>query len=190
MLFDMPAVALLALLLSVSEGGAASPQAPTSGPAAPAPPPARFGPEWTALIGEWKGVGSGATGEGGGTASFRFDLEGRILVRRNTSDYPAAGGRSPIHHEDLMILYPDGSASGVRAIYFDNEGHVIEYAASWSENAKRLTFLSDPRAPGPRFRLVYDVLGPARLSVDFDIAPPGTETFRTYVRGAIERVRP
>ena len=152
--------------------------------------PAPFGPEWNALVGEWKGEGKGSPGEGGGVATFRFDLEGHVLVRRNVSDYPAAGPKPAVHHEDLMVVHPGASPSEARAIYFDNESHVIEYTASWSADGKTLTFLSSGSAPGPRFRLVYKVLGPERISVGFDIAPPGSTEFKTYVSGVTVRVKP
>ncbi len=152
--------------------------------------PAPFGPSWNALVGEWRGEGKGAPGEGSGVASFRFELEGSVLVRRNVADYPAAGSKPAVHHEDLMVVTPGPSPSEARAIYFDNESHVIEYTASWSADGKTLTFLSSASAPGPRFRLVYRVLGPERISVDFDIAPPGASEFKTYVSGVTVRVRP
>ncbi len=152
--------------------------------------PASFGPEWNVLVGEWKGEGKGSPGEGNGVASFRFDLEGHVLVRRNVADYPAAGPKPAVHHEDLMVVSPGASPSAARAVYFDNEAHVIEYAASWSADKKTLTFLSGASPSGPRFRLVYRVLAPDRISVDFDIAPPGSTEFRTYVSGVTVRVKP
>lgn len=152
--------------------------------------PVPFGPQWNALVGEWKGEGTGSPGDGSGVASFRFDLEGRVLVRRNVADYPAAGEKPAVHHEDLMVVYPGTSFSEARAIYFDNESHVIEYTAAWSPDGKMLTFLGASSAPGPRFRLVYKVLGPDRISVDFDIAPPGAMGFKTYVTGINVRVKP
>jgi len=152
--------------------------------------PAPFGPSWNALVGEWRGEGKGSPGEGSGVASFRFELEGHVLVRRNVADYPAAGSKPAVHHEDLMVVYPGASPAEARAIYFDNESRVIEYTASWSADGRTLTFVSSASAPGPRFRLVYKVLGPDRISVDFDIAPPGAAEFKTYVSGVTVRVKP
>jgi hypothetical protein len=154
-----------------------------------AAPAASFGSQWGVLVGEWKGEGSGSPGDGSGAATFRFELEGHVLVRRNVADYPASGSKPAVHHEDLMVVYPGASASEARAVYFDNESHVIEYAASWSADGKTLTFLSGATASGPRFRLVYRVLGPGRIAVDFDIAPPGTVEFKTYVSGVTVRAR-
>jgi hypothetical protein len=35
---------------------------------------------WSWLIGEWKGEGSGQPGQGGGTFSFKTDLDGKIIA--------------------------------------------------------------------------------------------------------------
>ncbi|HQR68782.1 MAG TPA: hypothetical protein PLB02_15440, partial [Thermoanaerobaculia bacterium] len=112
-----------------------------------------------------------------------------VFLRRNVTYSPASGSKPALHHEDLMVVYPGASPSEARAVYFDNESHVIEYAASWSADGKRLTFLSGATAPGPRFRLVYRILAPDRIAVDFDVAPPGTTAFATYVSGVTVRVR-
>ena len=151
---------------------------------------ASFGPEWNVLLGEWRGEGSGSPGDGSGIASFRFDLGGHVLVRRNVANYPAAESKPAVHHEDLMVVCPGSTPAEAKAIYFDNESHIIEYTASWSADRKTLTFLSSPSAPGPSFRLVYRLLAPDRIAVDFDIAPPGSTEFKTYVSGVTVRVKP
>jgi hypothetical protein len=158
--------------------------------ASAAPPAADqpFGPPWSVLLGSWTGEGEGRPGAGGGGSTFALDLEKHVMVRRSHADYPAAEGRPAVHHEDLMVIHPDGAAGPMRASYFDNEGHVIEYTASWSADGRTLTLVSAVRPGVPTFRLVYHVLGPGRLSVAFDIAPPGGEAFTTYVSGALRRV--
>jgi hypothetical protein len=188
MLVAVTTASLLAIFLAIAQERAAPPRTPTP-PAATAPAPVRLGAEWAGLVGEWKGTGSGSPGKGGGTVSFQPDLDGHILIRRSTSDYPAGGGRPATHHEDLLVIHPGASPAEARAVYFDNEGHVIEYAAAWSADRKTLTFLSSAQARGPRFRLVYEFLSPDRLSAVFAVAPHGTLEFKTYVSGIIERVR-
>jgi len=127
--------------------------------AQPAPPV----PTWDAyrfLLGEWVGVGGGKPGEAtAGGFSFRLDLGDRVLIRHNTSDYPAHDGRPAAHHEDLMVVEPAGRAS-----YWDNEGHVIAYAVEAAEG--RWRFLS-PATPGaPRFRQTYTKTGPDAVKID------------------------
>lgn len=145
-----------------------------------------FGPAWQALVGAWTGEGDGSPGAGAGSASFRFELEGRVLVRRSTSDYPAAEGRPAVHHEDLLVFHsPAGGTAS--ADYWDNEGHVIRYAATWSADGKVLTLVSDGAGGGPRYRLVYGFPVPNRATVSFEVAPPGSDTFRKYVSGAMTK---
>ena len=74
---------------------------------------------------------------------FAWDLQEKVLVRRNRAEYPAAQGRPAVLHEDLMVIYLADQSGPTRAIYFDSEGHVINYAASISEDGRTLTFLSD-----------------------------------------------
>lgn len=87
---------------------------------------------WQFLVGEWTGEGVGEPGKGTGGFSFSFDLEKRILVRKGRSDYPATKDRPAYSHRDLMIIYPELSTNATRAIYFDNEGHVIGYRVNSS----------------------------------------------------------
>jgi hypothetical protein len=154
------------------------------------PPPAAgepFGPPWTALLGSWTGEGEGQPGAGGGASTFELDLERHVMLRRSHADYPAGAGRPAAHHEDLMVLYPAAAAGPMRAIYFDNEGHVVEYTGSWSADAATLTLTSAASPGSPGFRLVYRVLAPGRMSVSFDVAAPGGEGFKTYVSGVLRR---
>ncbi len=160
--------------------------------AAALPAPSAEAPDiwekWSFLLGDWAGMGTGAPGEGAGVFSFRPELDGRILVRKNRVEYPSREATgSPVVHEDLMIVYPDPSASGFRAIYFDNEGHTIPYRVALSPAAPSVVFESDGAASeGPRFRLSYAVSAGGDLVIVFSIAPPGRE-FRVYTSGTARR---
>ena len=148
--------------------------------------------EWGAfrfLLGDWVGEGSGQPGEGSGTFSFRFDLENKVLVRRDHSEYPAAQGRPAIVHDGLMIVYPRPGHDGVVAIYFDNEGHVIQYQVGVEREGNTVVFVSEPAAAAPRFRLSYDRMTNDTVNVEFEIAPPGQpDAFKRYVSGRSRRV--
>ncbi len=141
------------------------------------------------LLGEWIGEGTGTPGEGTGAFSFSFDLEGNILVRKNRADYPATKDKAAYSHTDLMVMYREGDGGdSLKAIYFDNEGHVIHYAVSFSKDQNTLTFLSDPSPSSPRFRFIYSKATPDRLTLEFDIAPPGKpEAFSKYIDGSAHR---
>jgi hypothetical protein len=147
---------------------------------------AKLDSKWSAMVGEWAGEGSGNPGSGAGTSSFQYDLQKQVLVRRSHSEYPAAGGRPATVHDDLMVIYP-GTGEESRAIYFDNEGHVIEYTATWSAAGDTLTFLSKPTSGAPQFRLIYKKAEAQTLTVAFEMAPPGQSAFKPYVSGRLKR---
>jgi hypothetical protein len=178
----MIAIAGLSVALLEARSGA-----PAIGHASQAAAPA-LSAAWTALLGDWKGEGGGEPGAGAGRESFRYDLDKHVITRRGTSDYPASAGRPATHHEDLTIIYPTSSGQSASAVYFDNEGHVVNYSASWSADDKKLVFVSTGDAREPQYRLTYRMLGPERLAVSFEVAPPGGGAFKTYVTGVNTRV--
>jgi hypothetical protein len=139
------------------------------------------------LMGDWTGAGSGKPGEGAGSSRFSFDLDKKIVIRRSKAEYPPKPGeKAGVIHEDLTVIYTQPGDPGLRAIYFDNEGHVIHYRVSCPENNKSAVFESEGTGKGPRFRLVCTLLSDGRLSIEFFIAPPGGE-FKSYTRGTLER---
>jgi hypothetical protein len=139
------------------------------------------------LLGEWRGIGSGAPGEGVGGTSFAFELDKNVLVRKNWATYPPKLGEAKgLSHEDLMIVYPAPGGADLKAIYFDNESHVIEYAGSFLGRDDGVVFESDPARPGPRFKLVYSLAGDGRLTVVFSMAAPGGD-FKEYARGVLAK---
>ena len=144
--------------------------------------------DWRFLLGKWTAEGGGQPGQAStGGFSFDSDLQGKILVRRNYSEYPATGNKPASRHDDLMMVYQEPQ-KGTRAVYFDNEGHVIQYSVSFSEDRKTITFVSDVTPSSPRFRLIYRQLKKDSLSIEFDIAPPGKpDSFSKYVEGTARR---
>src|SRR5262245_13503587 len=86
------------------------------------------------LIGSW--VSDGDPKDGTGQFTLEPDLGGKVLVRRNVANLPAAQGRPAGKHEDLMIVYLQPMGKQHRASYFDSEGHVIQYAISSLEGKK------------------------------------------------------
>jgi hypothetical protein len=153
---------------------------------------AQAAPDWRAwdmLAGEWiADEGHGQPGAAtSGSFSFAFDLDRRVLVRRDHSEYAATSGRPATRHDGLMIIYaerPDRFA----ATSFDNEGHVIEYAVEIA-SPTRIVFTSPARDGQPRYRLTYDAIA-GGLKIAFAIAPPNQpEAFAVYVEGTAHRVR-
>jgi hypothetical protein len=143
---------------------------------------------WKFLLGDWTaGEGGGQPGQAsGGGFSFTFDLQSRVLIRRSFSEFPATKDSPAFRHDDLMIVYQDADGKATRAIYWDNEGHIIQYKVAFSDGGRTVTFLSDEAAPGPRYRFIYRRQKDDSLTLEFDIAPPGRE-FTKYVEGTARR---
>ena len=140
------------------------------------------------LMGEWMGAAGGRPGTGSGTSTFALELDGKILVRYGHTDFPATA-TAAIAHRDLLVVYPGTCDSLFHAIYFDNEGHVIQYRVLAPAPGGRAIFDSEGPASGPRFRLTYDSTADGGLEVGFATAPPGGELTR-HVGGVLRRVEP
>jgi hypothetical protein len=151
--------------------------------------PARWA-AWAPLLGEWRGEGSGTPGRGSGGFVFALDLQGRVLVRRSFAEYPASATRPPFRHDDLTVAHREGEDGPVRALYLDNEGHVIPYTARVSAARDTFVLVSDPQPAAPRYRLSYVMAGPDDLRLRFEVAPPGSpDAFATYLDAGARRVR-
>jgi hypothetical protein len=144
---------------------------------------------WSAfkfLMGEWMGEGTGTPGEGTGGFSFSYDLQNTILVRKNFADYPATKERPAFRHEDLMIVYQE--VGKIRATYFDNEQHVINYSVAVSADSSSIVFVSDPLPSAPRFRLTNTKAGTDKIGITFEFAPPGKPgAFTRYIEATARR---
>lgn len=152
--------------------------------------PAASGPwlDWSFLLGEWvAGEGGGVPGKASnGYFSLLPELDGKVLVRKNHSEYATANGKPAVAHDDLMTIYQDSGVT--KALYNDSEGHVIHYNVSFSADKKRLVFLSDHIAGQPAYRLTYENLEPDAVNVVFEIAPPDKrQQFSKYVEGVALR---
>jgi hypothetical protein len=139
------------------------------------------------LIGNWKGEGNGIPGEGGGYFTFKLDLDQNILVRTSHTEYPATKGRPATNHNDLMIIYRDYTGTPKRAIYFDNENHVINYSITYP-NDKDIVFISDKIANVPTFRLTYSIVDEITVNIRFEMSQDGEKYF-TYVEGKSKRAQ-
>jgi hypothetical protein len=136
------------------------------------------------LVGNWAGEGGGQPGQGTGAFSFSPELQGKILVRRSFAEYPAANGKPASRHDDLLIVYRDETNHGLRATYFDSEGHAIQYTVRPADGT--VVFVSEGARSGPRFRMSYTSTGKNTLKFKFEIAAPGKD-FAPYIEAAAHR---
>lgn len=140
---------------------------------------------WSWLMGEWVGEGGGQPGQGGGTFSFTLDLDKHIIVRKSHSEYPAKDGKPAIIHNDLMVVYLDYAGNPSKAIYFDNEGHTINYTVAYTDQSIVLT--SDKIPSMPLFRLTYTLLNNGMVDTKFEMSQDG-QTYMTYIEGKSKKV--
>jgi hypothetical protein len=144
--------------------------------------------KWNFLIGEWKGEGSGQPGQNEGSFSFHTDLDGKILVRKNRTVFPATANSVAKVHDDLLIVYPGDQGALQEAIYFDNEGNIIRYKVSFTENSIVLT--SNIIPDNPRFRLSYVTIDNMTVNIIFEISSSrAPEDFIMYLSGKAFRVK-
>lgn len=144
----------------------------------------KLGDPWEGLrflVGNWeaKTTGGKAGASGTGTYFFRLELKGHVLARH--SAYEACRGPEDFdcQHGDLLYIYPEGPGQELRAIYFDNEGHVIHYRVSASKPGM-VAMVSDAAEPGPQFRLTYELSGDT-MTGKFEMKMPGQTDFGTYL---------
>jgi len=130
------------------------------------------------LIGTWEALddSEGSTGK----ATFEAALGNRVLLRKSYAHTPASARGPASFHEDLMVIVADESG-GVRADYYDNEGHVIRYAVT-SPTPGTAVFVSDLAAGQPRYRLTYRSVASGNVKGEFAIAPSGSpDGFKAYL---------
>ena len=137
------------------------------------------------LLGRWTAEG----GPAGSAGAFSFlpDLQGKILVRKSFAEYPASAGRPALRHDDLTVIYREEGSSRLKALYWDNEGHVITYTVTSTQGG--VVFRSEGAPEQTRYRLSYVTLAENRVQIRFDIAPPGKD-FAPYLESRARRQTP
>ena len=163
----MKVLALAALLFA----------APVFGQASPDP-----WKELAFLEGTWEANTQGGTAGAKGSATYTFQPQlGHHVLARLSGSY--ADCKGPVtfdcQHSDLLYVYQDAANQPLKAIYFDNEGHVIHYDVSSPEPNVAL-FLSDASVLGPQFRLVY-ALKNGSMSGKFQMRMPGQSEWKSYL---------
>ena len=140
------------------------------------------------LLGSWSSPVSGEPGQGvSGSATFSYDLDQKIMVRKSRAEFaPQPGEAKGLVHEDLLIIYRQPQDVAFRAIYFDNEGHIIHYVLVFPDKHAGVIFESEESERSPRARLVYEMAEDGTLKTEFLVAAPGGELL-SHVKGILKR---
>jgi hypothetical protein len=138
------------------------------------------------LEGTWDAnVQNNASVQRSGRYTFTRELDGHVLARHSTNDLNCKAPASfDCGHGDLLYVFQDVPGAPLKAIYFDNEGHVIHYDVSAVTPAS-VVFLSEPGL-GPRFRLMYELVAGV-MTGKFQIQMPGQSDWRTYLEWSGKR---
>jgi hypothetical protein len=136
--------------------------------------------KWDWLIGEWKDTDPHKSGTEGSSFSFTFDLDKKIIVRKSNSSNIDITGRYKFFHKDLMIIYPDQTGKTDKAIYFDNEGHIINYRISFE--GRSVIFKNYDMGNNPEYRLTYTRIDNQTINRKFELSRD-RENFTTYEQG-------
>ncbi len=110
---------------------------------------------------------------------FRRELRGHVMARRAASTARCTGPSTfDCEHSDELIVYEEQPGQPLKALYVDNEGHVIHYAVS-TPAPNDAVFLSEGTG-GPRFRLEYR-LDHGEMAGKFQIQMPGQPDWHSYL---------
>jgi len=118
------------------------------------------------LKGTWGAAIDGKTESSSYT--FAPELKGHVLVRRCATG--CDNGPMGAGYSDVLYIYQVAPGQPYRAIFFDTEGHVLQYAIA-TPAPNKAVFLSD-EAPGPRFQLTYQLVD-GTMQGKFEMLPPG-----------------
>ena len=139
------------------------------------------------LEGTWEAKTNGTSGvDSNGAYTFTLELRGHVMARHIVSKDSCKGPeRYDCDHGDLLYIYPDNTRQALRAVYFDNEGHVINYSVS-TPTPMTAVFLSDGSQPGPQFRLLYERRGNV-MSGKFQMRMPDQSEWKSYIEWTGEK---
>ncbi len=133
------------------------------------------------LVGTWeaKTAGGSAGAVSSGTYAFQMELKNHVMVRRTFGGQCKGPADFNCEHNDVLYTYIKAPGERWKAIFFDNEGHVIYYNVS-VPRPNNVVFSSDAVQPGPAYRLSYE-LKDKELSGKFEMRLPGQSVFTSYL---------
>jgi hypothetical protein len=140
---------------------------------------------WKALAfleGTWDAqVQAGSAGaQSNGKYTFKPELKHHVLVRSSETDAACKGPASfDCRHSDVLYVYQEAENPALKAIYFDNEGHVIHYDVSTPDPTTAI-FISKASPSKPQFRLIYELKN-AVMSGRFQMGLGGQAEWKSYL---------
>ncbi|MES2703368.1 MAG: hypothetical protein V4649_12055 [Bacteroidota bacterium] len=141
--------------------------------------------KWKWLIGDWKTEGEPTPSQGFSTFSFKPDLDQMILVRKSHTEFEQLRSKAATY-DDLLIVYPGYSGTQPKAVYFDSQGHAIDYTFNVSDKA--ITFNSNKVGNQPAFRLTYTRVDSNVINAKYEMSQDG-QTYQTYMEGKSRRAK-
>jgi uncharacterized protein YaiE (UPF0345 family) len=145
-----------------------------------APAPADSFKSLAFLEGTWEAKTNATTGvASAGTYTFAPELDGHILARHGRPASCKGPADFDCEHGDLLYIYVEAPGQPLKAIYFDNEGHVLHYDVT-TPDPTTVVFLSDASRPGPQFRLTYERKGVIMYG-KFQMHMPGQSDWKSYL---------
>jgi len=83
-----------------------------------------------------------------------------------------------------MIIYFDNNSIPGKAIYFDNENHVINYSVTYDDITNSVILTSEPLYDKSIVRFTYTKIDENNVKAKFEISPTGQiDAFRTHLEG-------
>jgi hypothetical protein len=139
------------------------------------------------LLGTWdaKTRGGSAGAASSGTYTFQLELRGHVLARHSSNADCKGPADFDCEHADLFYVYQESPGKPLKAIYFDNEGHVINYELT-TPAPNTAVFISPSSQPGPQFRLVYE-LKDGTMEGRFQLRMPGQSEFKSNLEWSGKR---
>ena len=139
------------------------------------------------MIGTWEARTQGGSAAATSVGDYTFQLElGNHVLARHSSNAACKGPADfNCDHGDLLYIYRDSPDQPLKAIYFDNEGHVIHYDVT-TPAPNIAILLSAPSPREPQYRLIYELKGKVMLG-KFQLRMPGQSDFRSYLEWAGKR---
>lgn len=134
------------------------------------------------LEGTWEAKiqGGSSGGQRSGSYTFQRELKNHILARHTKNAGECKGPEAfDCDHGDLLYVFPASDGHSLKAIYFDNEGHVISYNLS-TPTATSAEFLSEAQQGAPQFRLSYELRKTVMFG-KFEIRMPGQAEWKSYL---------